>query len=173
MAASEPVRFRLVLHRTPEGRSHGDLFVRVGSDRPLLTYEVTRDSLRMLCAELGPRLPHPRSRRETAGSSPQAPRSSEQPQLRSEPLLVVEEAATAKEAFSATHGDRASATPTPVRAVRKGDHRALYWEYSGPISGGRGRIRELIRGKLIGLGAVADPPPILVLCWASENPERT
>ncbi len=32
-------------------------------------------------------------------------------------------------------------------AVRKADHRGIYREYQGPISGGRGEIREVGRGR--------------------------
>lgn len=38
------------------------------------------------------------------------------------------------------------ATPGPVPAERIGDHRPLYLDYEGEISGGRGRVRRLDRG---------------------------
>lgn len=36
---------------------------------------------------------------------------------------------------------------TGMRAVRKADHRAVYRDYEGPISGGRGSIEEVGRGR--------------------------
>lgn len=32
-----------------------------------------------------------------------------------------------------------------VPAFRKGEHRSIYWEYEGPLSGGRGAIRQIGR----------------------------
>jgi len=38
------------------------------------------------------------------------------------------------------------ATPRPIPAERIADHRRLYLDYEGEISGGRGRVRRLDRG---------------------------
>ncbi len=38
------------------------------------------------------------------------------------------------------------ATPGPIPAERIGDHRRLYLDYEGEVSGGRGRVRRLDRG---------------------------
>ncbi|MFQ5495686.1 MAG: DNA polymerase ligase N-terminal domain-containing protein [Phycisphaerae bacterium] len=38
------------------------------------------------------------------------------------------------------------ATSLPIRAVRIGDHRKAYLDYEGPISRGRGRVRQVDGG---------------------------
>jgi hypothetical protein len=47
-------------------------------------------------------------------------------------------------------GKEAASAPQAAVAVRKADHRRQYWEYAGPISGGRGRLAEVGRGSLTG-----------------------
>lgn len=47
--------------------------------------------------------------------------------------------------------------PGPVAAERIGEHRRLYLEYEGPISGGRGEVRRLDRGEAT------------ILAWADDR----
>ncbi len=149
--------------------------MQLGSDQPLLTYEVSRSSVRVLCGGRDADSRSARSRRETAGvqRSPHPP-----PDL----LLIAEDLTAAPDGVAGPREDTVApigavlhrgSTAPPVRVVRKGDHRAFYWDYSGPVSQGRGRIRELLRGRLVGLGAFPEPPAVLALRWASENPGRT
>lgn len=39
-------------------------------------------------------------------------------------------------------------TTAPIEAQRIGDHRRVYLDYEGELSGGRGRVRRLDRGEL-------------------------
>lgn len=44
-----------------------------------------------------------------------------------------------------------------VRAIRNFDHRLVYLDYEGPISGGRGKVRRVDRGDFV---------------WLEQTPER-
>lgn len=45
---------------------------------------------------------------------------------------------------------------TELAGERIGDHRAVYLHYEGPVSGGRGRVRRVAAGEVVGLELSAD-----------------